>query len=195
MGCSCSQDSNPWESGGAESFPPQPWHGNTAWARSTSLWLGRTRGRSWGLWGAQCWWLGNGTESANSRQPYWQSQASNTKNRKQNRSRLEGKHPLSLHEPSLPSQGPLLAEPLVSAGEELWLSESQAENDRSGAWENGCEAKLRQRSKQPRRHTTPSSLILWAFNNSICWRVCSTRVAGIPYSKLKLSILRELSLN
>lgn len=60
-------------------------------------------------------------------------QASNAKNRKQNRSRLEGKNPLSLREPSLPSQGPLLAEPRVSAGEELWLSESQAENGRSGA--------------------------------------------------------------
>lgn len=91
-------------------------------------------------------------------------QAINAKNRKQNRSRLEGKHPLSLHEPSLPSQGPLSAEPRVSAGEELWLSEFQAEKDRSGAWENGCEAKL---CKQPRRHTTPSSLILWAFSNSI----------------------------
>lgn len=45
--------------------------------------------------------------------------ASNAKNREQNRSRLEGKHPLSLHEPSLPSQGPFLAESPVSAGEEL----------------------------------------------------------------------------
>lgn len=63
-----------------------------------------------------------------------EAEARNAKPRKQNTTPLS---PLQI-----PLRGLCWQSVRVSAGKELWISESQTENDQGEAWRSECEAKL-----------------------------------------------------